>query len=79
MLPNAMQGYATIKLPGSASIRANASYLWLTVNALAALLLGAVALLGVALSVRDGWRLVGPGNVRWHRLGLRSRRLVQPG
>ena len=41
MFPNAMRGYATIKLPGLGSIGADASYLWLAVNAAAALLLGA--------------------------------------
>ena len=41
MFPNAMQGYATVKLPGLGSIGADASYVWLTVNAVAALLIGA--------------------------------------
>jgi hypothetical protein len=41
MFPNEMQGYATVKLPGLGSIGADASYLWLAVNAVAALLIGA--------------------------------------
>jgi hypothetical protein len=41
MFPNAMQGYATVKLPGLGSIGADASYLWLTANAVAALSIGA--------------------------------------
>jgi hypothetical protein len=41
MFPNAMQGYATVKLPGLGSIGAEASYFWLAVNAVAALLIGA--------------------------------------
>lgn len=41
MFPNAMQGYATVKLPGLGSIGAHASYFWLTANAAAALLIGA--------------------------------------
>jgi hypothetical protein len=36
-----MQGYATVKLPGLGSIGADASYLWLTANAVAALSIGA--------------------------------------
>ena len=38
--PNAMRGYATIKLPGEGSIGPRASYLWLLGNAVAALALG---------------------------------------
>jgi hypothetical protein len=41
MFPNAMRGYATVKLPGLGSIGAEASYFWLAINALAALMLGA--------------------------------------
>ena len=41
MFPNAMRGYATIKLPGLGSIGADASYVWLAANAAAALLIGA--------------------------------------
>ena len=42
--PNAMVGYATIKLPLSGSIGAMPSYLWLVCNALAALAIGALVL-----------------------------------
>lgn len=42
--PNAMRGYATVKLPGSGSIGARYSYLWLAANALAALAAGTVLL-----------------------------------
>jgi len=38
--PNAMRGYATVKLPGAGSIGAGWSYLWLGVNAAAALAIG---------------------------------------
>lgn len=47
IFPNAMRGFATIKLPGWGSIGANASYLWLTINAAAALLIGAWLLVRV--------------------------------
>lgn len=40
LFPNAMRGFATIKLPGFGSIGAQASYVWLAANAAAALLLG---------------------------------------
>jgi len=39
--PNAMRGYATVKLPVVRSIGANWSYLWLGVNAVACLAVGA--------------------------------------
>ena len=39
--PNAMIGYATVKLPGFGSLGAAGSYIWLGANALAALLMGA--------------------------------------
>lgn len=39
--PNAMRGYATVKLPGAGSIGATASYLWLAGNALASVAIGA--------------------------------------
>ncbi|UUL82604.1 metal-dependent hydrolase [Sphingomonas qomolangmaensis] len=39
--PNGMRGYATIKLPFAGSIGSSASYLWLGLNALAALGIGA--------------------------------------
>ena len=42
--PNAMIGYATVKLPFAGSIGAAASYGWLAVNAVLALALAAVAL-----------------------------------
>jgi hypothetical protein len=41
LFPNAMRGYATIKLPGLHSIGAEASYVWFAINAVAALLFGA--------------------------------------
>lgn len=40
LFPNAMRGFATVKLPGAGSIGAQASYVWFAVNAAAALLLG---------------------------------------
>lgn len=52
--PNAMLGYATIKLPLAGSIGMEASYLWLAVNAVAALGWGVFATV-VALAVR--WRM----------------------
>jgi hypothetical protein len=39
--PNAMRGYATVKLPGAGSIGAGWSYLWLGANAAASLAVGA--------------------------------------
>ena len=42
--PNAMTGYATVKLPLAGGIGAAASYGWLAINAAAALVLAAVAL-----------------------------------
>lgn len=44
VFPDAMRGFATIKLPGEGSIGARASYLWLAVNALAALAVGTLLL-----------------------------------
>lgn len=44
VFPNAMRGYATVKLPGEGSIGAQASYLWLAANALASLAAGALLL-----------------------------------
>jgi hypothetical protein len=41
LFPNAMQGYATVKLPFAGSIGWQASYLWLAVNGFAALAIGA--------------------------------------
>lgn len=40
VFPNAMRGFATVKLPGAGSIGARLSYLWLASNALACLALG---------------------------------------
>jgi hypothetical protein len=48
LFPNAMQGFATVKLPFVGSIGWEASYVWLAVNAFAALTIGAW-LLGRAL------------------------------
>lgn len=44
LFPNAMTGYATVKLPLLGSIGPLATYLWLGLNAWAALVLAAVAL-----------------------------------
>lgn len=44
LFPNAMRGYATVKLPGTGSIGASASYLWLGINAAASLFLGTLLL-----------------------------------
>lgn len=49
--PNAMRGYATVKLPGIGSLGATGSYVWLGMQALAATLAGSV-LLAAALPVR---------------------------
>lgn len=49
--PNAMRGYATVKLPGLGSLGVAGSYAWLGVQALAATLAGAV-LLAAALPGR---------------------------
>lgn len=49
--PNAMRGYATVKLPGLGSLGVAGSYAWLGVQALLATLAGAV-LLAAALPVR---------------------------
>lgn len=58
MFPNAMRGYATIKLPGWGSIGADASYLWLAANTVAALLIGAW-LLGRVLAPRVALTVLG--------------------
>lgn len=52
--PNAMRGYATVKLPLFGSIGADASYLWLGANALVAFAAG-LALLDRSLP--RGWRV----------------------
>lgn len=44
LFPNAMRGYATVKLPEKGSIGARASYLWLAGNAAACLLIGGTLL-----------------------------------
>ncbi len=49
--PNAMRGFATVKLPGAGSIGAAASYAWLGVQAIVATLIG-VALLAATLPPR---------------------------
>lgn len=58
MFPNAMRGYATIKLPGLGSIGADASYLWLAMNAVTALLIGAW-LLGQVLAPKAAIAVLG--------------------
>lgn len=45
LFPNAMRGFATVKLPGAGSIGAGASYAWFALNAAASLALGAWLLL----------------------------------
>ena len=47
VFPNAMRGFATVKLPGAGSIGAAGSYAWLAVNALAALGIGTALLLSL--------------------------------
>jgi hypothetical protein len=64
LFPNAMRGFATIKLPGAGSIGAGPSYLWFAANAAAALVLGAwllgkVAGPKLALAVLAGVALIG--------------------
>lgn len=49
--PNAMRGFATVKLPGMGSLGSTGSYIWLGVQALVATLAGAV-LLAAALPAR---------------------------
>ena len=41
LFPNAMRGFATVKLPVAGSIGGSASYAWFAVNAAASLMLGA--------------------------------------
>ena len=52
--PNAMVGFATVKLPLVGSLGATASYAWLATNALLAALIGASVLAG-QLPRRAGW------------------------
>lgn len=58
LFPNAMQGFATVKLPFLGSIGAGASYAWFAVNAVAALTLGAW-LLGKVLGPRLSLAVLG--------------------
>lgn len=48
LFPNAMRGFATVKLPGVGSIGPDASYLWIAVNAALALATGALLTFRVA-------------------------------
>lgn len=48
VFPNAMRGYATVKLPGMGALEPRDSYLWLAGNALAALAVGALLLVRFA-------------------------------
>ncbi len=52
--PNAMRGYATVKLPLAGSIGGAASYVWLAVNALAAM---AIGIFWQPRPVAVGWRI----------------------
>lgn len=58
LFPNAMRGYATIKLPGAGAIGTGGSYLWLGLNAAAALALGTLLLRSSASSRAAGPMLV---------------------
>ncbi len=55
--PNAMTGYATVKLPFAGSIGRGESYIWLGANALAALVMGGVLALRV-LPRPWGWSIL---------------------
>lgn len=64
LFPNAMQGFATVKLPFAGSIGWEASYLWFAINAFAALTIGAWLLGGImgpklALAVLSAVALIG--------------------
>ncbi len=52
--PNAMRGYAMIKLPLAGSIGRDASYLWLAANALAAM---ATGIFWLPRPIAFGWRI----------------------
>lgn len=52
--PNAMRGYAMVKLPLAGSIGRDASYLWLAVNACAAM---AIGIFRLPRPVAFGWRI----------------------
>lgn len=58
VFPNAMRGFATVKLPGVGSIGARYSYLWLAGNALAALTAGTVLLTSYTTRIRVALVLV---------------------
>ena len=51
LFPNAMRGFATVKLPGAGSIGSDASYLWFAVNAALALI-GGTALVALVTPPR---------------------------
>jgi hypothetical protein len=64
--PNAMTGFATVKLPFAGSIGAAASYGWLAVHAIVALMLAAVGLRRLhhpvaAIGVAAGTAMLGVG------------------
>ena len=64
LFPNAMRGFATVKLPGIGSIGPDWSYLWFAANAALALIIGAwlafrVAPPGVAAALLAGVALLG--------------------
>ncbi len=48
VFPNAMRGFATVKLPGMGSIGRGGSWTWLVTNAIAALAIGTVLLRWIA-------------------------------
>ena len=48
VFPNAMRGFATVKLPGMGSIGRGGSWAWLVTNAIAALAIGTVLLRRIA-------------------------------
>ena len=80
LFPNAMRGYATMKLPGAGAIGADESYLWIAVNAALALAAGAwlaFAVTGARLAtvLLAGVALIGVGYLfrtdgGWWALGL---------
>jgi hypothetical protein len=54
VFPNAMRGFATVKMPGAGSIGAGWSYAWLAGNALASLALGTILLRAIASRTATG-------------------------
>jgi hypothetical protein len=48
MFPNAMRGFATVKLPGAGSIGRGGSWTWLAINAVAGLAIGTLLLRRIA-------------------------------